>query len=202
MKEKDKENYDPSNPSSHVNYRYMNTPQRNERMKRLHDVVRSKTRSLQALRKGISRVLQNNSMTIDSDMHDDLLAIMRSHSATVYERFGEESFQALFWRQQLQASALKNIRSMRWHPTMIKWCLLLYRSSSKAYEMVRKTGIFKLPSGRTLRDYTHFAPAVCGFNASYLQLIEAAGRTKPLHLSKQVALLMYVKEGLAKRQVL
>ena len=185
MKEKDKENHDPSNPSSHVNYHYMNTPQRNERMKRLHDVVRSKTRSLQALRKGISRVLQNNSMTMDSEMHGDLLTIMKSHSSTVYEKFGEESFRALFWRQQLQASALNDMRPMRWHPTMIKWCLLLYRSSSKAYEMVRKTGIFKLPSGRTLPDYTHFPPAVCGFNASSdQQLTEAAGRTKPLHLSK------------------
>ena len=133
------------------------------------------------------------------DIHRDLLSIMKSHTAAVSEKFGEESFQALFWQQQLQASSLGNLRSMRWHPVMIKWCLL-HRSSSKAYEMVRKTGVIHLPSGRTLRDYTHFAPSLCGFNASSdQQLLEAANQTKPHHLSKQVVLLvdeMYVKEGL------
>ena len=72
--------------------------------------------------------------------------------------------------------------------------------SSSAYETIRKTGILKLPSGRTLRDYTHFAPSVSGFTASSdVQLVEASNQTKPLHLSRHVILLideMYVKEGL------
>ena len=170
-------------------------------MQHLHKAVRAKTKSLEALRKGISRILQNGSVKMDSDIHSDFLSIMKSYTAAVNEKFGEESFQALFWRQQLQASSLGNSWSMRWHPVMImiKWCLL-HRSSSKAYDMVRKTGVFHLPSGRTLRDYTHFAPATCGFNASSdEQLLEAANKTKPHHLSKQVVLLvdeMYVKEGL------
>ena len=82
---------------------------------------------------------------------------------------------------------------------MIKWCFL-HRSCSKAYEMLRKTGVFHLLSGRTLRDYTHFAPATYGFNASSdEQLLEDASKTKPHHLSKQVILFVdeiYVKEGL------
>ena len=201
MKERESdETRDPASPSSHTNYRFLTTPERNERMQRLHKVVRAKTKSLEAMRKGISRILQNNSVKMDSDTHNDLLSIMRSYTAAVNKKFGEESFQALFWQQQLQASSLGNLRSMRWHPVMIKWCLLLHRSSSRAYEMVRKTGVFHLPSGRTLRDYTHFAPAMCGFNASSdQQLLDAASQTKPHHLSKQVVLLvdeMYVKEGL------
>ena len=122
------------------------------------------------------------------------------YTAAVNKKFGEDSFQALFWQQQLQASSLGNSQTTRWHSVMIKWCLLLHRSSSTVYKMVRKTGVFHLPSGRTMRDYTHFAPAMCGFNTSSdQQLLDAASQTKPHHLSKQVVLLvdeMYVKEGL------
>ena len=89
---------------------------------------------------------------------------------------------------------------MRWHPILIKWCLLLFRKSSSAYETIRKTGILKLPSGRTLRDYSHYTASVPGFTAaSDVQLKEASSRTKPRHLSHHVILLideMYVKEGL------
>ena len=51
MKQADKENRDPSNPSSRVNYRYLNTPERNDRMRRLHNELRVKVRSLQAIRR-------------------------------------------------------------------------------------------------------------------------------------------------------
>ena len=81
-----------------------------------------------------------------------------------------------------------------------KWCLLLFRKSSSAYETIRKTGILKLPSGRTLHDYSHYTASVPGFTAaSDVQLKEANSRTKPQHLSHHVILLideMYVKEGL------
>ena len=41
--------------------------------------------------------------------------------------------------------------------------------------MVRKTGIFKLPSGQTLRDYTHFAPAMSGALVGYVDLGDING---------------------------
>ena len=92
MKERESdETRDPASPSSHTNYRFLTTPERNERMQRLHKVVRAKTKSLEAMRKGISRILQNNSMKMDSDTHNDLLSIMRSYTAAVNKKFGEES---------------------------------------------------------------------------------------------------------------
>lgn len=72
-----------------------------------------------------------------------------------------------------------------------------YRSSG-AYEALRSRGVIKLPSGRTLRDYKHFAQAVTGFSVDYdKQLIDLAKKTSVL--AKHVGILvdeMYVKEGL------
>ena len=89
---------------------------------------------------------------------------------------------------------------MRWHPILIKRCLLLFRKSSSAYETIRKTGILKLLSGRILCDYSQYTASVLGFTAaSDVQLIEASSRTKPRYLSHHVILLideMYVKADL------
>ena len=71
--------------------------------------------------------------------------------------------QELFWKQQHEA-ATKDPRGMRWHPLMIRFCLYIQYQSSGAYETLRQSGILKLPSQRTLRDYTHHIEASAGFS--------------------------------------
>ena len=60
----------------------------------------------------------------------------------------------MFWNQQFEAAS-RNKHGMRWHPLMIRWCLYVQYLSSGAYEALRESGIIRLPSQRTLRDYTH-----------------------------------------------
>ena len=45
---------------------------------------------------------------------------------------------------------------------MVKWCLHLKMISSAAYHAMRSSGFIKLPSERTLRDYTHLFKAATG----------------------------------------
>ena len=78
--------------------------------------------------------------------------------------------------------------------------MYLHHKSSGAYKTLRDSGVIRLPSGRTLRDYRHFAPAKTGFSYDYdKQLIELSRTTKPTWLTKYLVILideMYVKEGL------
>ena len=63
---------------------------------------------------------------------------------------------------------------MRWDPLMIRWCLYLRHMSGRAYEMLRESGVIKLPSQRTLRDYTYYTQATMGFfDVVDRQLMEA-----------------------------
>ena len=68
-------------------------------------------------------------VTVDSDMHQDLEKIMEEEKKPTCH---QNSFQILFWEQQLNAARQCNANSMRWHPLMIRWCLYLRHQSQSA----------------------------------------------------------------------
>lgn len=185
-------------PSSHTNYRYLSTPEKIERMKNLHEVVRSKERLIQTLRKKIDHVIQEEGIEVDEAMHNDLVTIMKKHGQS--DDNLSDNFKDIFWQQQLRAASLKDTRSMRWHPAIIRWCLYLHHRSSGCYSTLRNSGVLTLPSERTLKDYKHFAPAVVGFSTSTdSQLLDQLKQQKPSHLAEYVGIIideMYIKEGL------
>ena len=125
---------------------------------------------------------------------------MGSSDSEVKRAFPEGSFRRLFWEHQLKASSVKDSRQMRWHPCMIRWCLNLKLLSSSAYHSLRTSGFIKLPSERTLRDYTHFIKSQSGFyNELDKMLATEAGLERLPEWQKHVVLLMdeiKVKESL------
>ena len=74
------------------------------------------------------------------------------------------------------------------HKLLIIKCLQ-YKSSS-AYEALRSTGVIKLPSGRTLRDYKHFAPPVTRFSDEYDKQLLDFAKKKSGVLSKHVGIMI------------
>ena len=76
---------------------------------------------------------------------------------------------------------------------------MIYRSSG-AYETLRDSGCIKLPSQRTLRDYTYYAKASIGFSKEVDEmLIDASGVKTCPERNKQVILLldeMHIREDL------
>ena len=60
-------------------------------------------------------------------------------------------------------------RGMRWHPIVIKWCLLIRQKSSQAYDVLRDSGFINLPSPRTLFDYSHYLKSSLGLNKDVIE---------------------------------
>ena len=125
---------------------------------------------------------------------------MVESKAQIHEKFPPDSFGRIFWEQQNKAAQLKSASAMRWHPLMVKWCLHLRHLSSAGYEAIRKSGCISLPTQRTLRDYTHYAKATCGFSIDVdRQLIDAADVATCPDWKKCVLLLMdeiHIREDL------
>lgn len=106
-------------------------------------------------------MVHDDGVVVDDDTSSDLAQIVMEEDEVVTRTFPEDSFQAIFWRQQKQA-AERSSRGVRWHPLFIKWCIYLRHQSSKAYDTLRESGCILLPSQRTLRDYTNCVKAAVG----------------------------------------
>ena len=162
--------------SSHVNYRYLTTPEKTARMTNLKAEVSQQKKKIESLQQKVKKLTEAEGMEVDDQMHDDLYSIMDEMSGQVEERFSEHSFERVFWNQQLEARKVKDRRQIRWHPAMIKWCLNLKLLSSSAYHSLKTSGILVLPSERTLRDYTHWMRSDAGFSDSVdEQLLKEVG---------------------------
>ena len=184
--------------SSHANFRYLNTPEKMDRLKNLSKLVRSKEKQIQDLHNRLAKTTETNGVRVGGEVHNDLVNIMNLHKKQ--HPTTDEKFSSIFWNQQLKAATVKDTRQMRWHPAMIRWCLYIHHRSSGAYSTLRNSGVIKLPSERTLSDYRHHAPSKCGFSvATDMQLLELLKHQKPAHLAKYVTVIldeMYIKEGL------
>ena len=125
--------------------------------------------------------------------------ILKEESHAILEKHPNESFKSIFWQQQLEAAS-RDKKHVKWHPSMIRWCLYLRHKSSKAYDVVRESGAIALPSQRTLRDYTHHVKAYTGFSVEVDQQLAQAGKlTTCKEHEKLVVLLldeMHVREDL------
>ena len=155
--------YEVSKSTSHTNIRYLNTPEKKSRIistKKRAQVAENEVSKLQA---NIKELTENRGELVDNELHKDLLGLMNENSERINTIYPEGSFANLFWKEQLKAASVKDPRQVRWHPLVIRWCLNLKLMSSSAYHATRTAGFIKLPSERTLRDYTHYFKHQSGY---------------------------------------
>ena len=177
--------------TSHVNYCHLSTPEKQERLSKLHDAARVARQRIRRLEERLKRAIEKLGEVVDKGTHEGLCSIVSDSDASISEKFPPESFGRLFWEQQKKALQAKSASGIRWHPLMIKWCLHLHHLSGSGYEALRKSGFITLPSQRTLRDYTHFADACSGFSCDVdQQLITAAEVDSCPEWKKKVVLLL------------
>jgi hypothetical protein len=121
-----------------------------QRLKKLEDQRKEidKTRKkLARLRSAMHDLIEKQSVLVDEALSKDLTSILKDSDIT--------PAQHIFLQEQVKASPQKNMVGMRWHPTMIRLALALHLTSPAAYELMRETGMVRLPSSRTLFDYSH-----------------------------------------------
>jgi len=125
------------------------------------------------LEQRIRSEIESRGESLSLSNSDDLKTIMQESGNYIRQTFGQNSFQSLFFEQQLKYNELRSKSSMRWHPMMIRWCLYLRSKSSKAYNGIRH--VLALPSERTLFDYSHATESGTGIKESVVaQLIKEA----------------------------
>lgn len=189
---------DGSDTSSHTNDRYLTTPEKKARMDGLRKRVHAAEEEVKRLKEKVHKLLEQGE-TVDKELHSDLANIMHENTDHIRNVYPENSFCRLLWDEQLKAAS-KDPRQVRWHPVLIKWCLNLKLLSSSAYHALRTSGFLKLPSERTLRDYTHYFTNRTGFQKEVHQQQLDEVKIESLSENRQYVSLildeMKIKEGL------
>jgi len=73
----------PTNPASSVNLRYLTTPQKIQRFRRLRLSFKHSQSQVERLKAKLAECLEKRSTEVDSDLHEDLLTIMEENTPNV-----------------------------------------------------------------------------------------------------------------------
>ena len=186
-------------PSSHANLSILSPSQLVTRLQLTQWQFRLSSKQLDRLKTKIMSVTETMGVQLDEEAHKGLQQIMAAESTRMAASL-PDGFQKLFWQQQDEAASKSNAKGMHWHPLMIKWCPYLRHRSSGAYELLRESGCIKLPSQRTLRDYTHFVKAATGFSSEVDEMVAQAGNVDKCEVYQRYVLLildeMHIREDL------
>ena len=145
--------------------------QKDKKLKDQQKKMQAALRRLDRLEKKFKEAIAAEGVNVSSDISDDLVDILRSNDLNPTQSF--------FLQQQLKASKAKSASGIRWHPSMIRFALALHMASPACYETARDSGMIKLPSQRTLYDYTHVNVAKEGVDDSVLDDISKVIRDLP-----------------------
>ena len=89
--------------SSHVNYRYLSSKEKNQRMANLHAELAQQRRKVAALKERVKKLTEERGVMVDEQLNDDWHSIMSELTKEVENDYPEGSFQRIFWNQQLEA---------------------------------------------------------------------------------------------------
>lgn len=108
-----------------------------------------------ALVQRLEAALSKDSVPVDEKLNGDFI--------NIFEGIPEGKvppFMKLFWEEQQKYLRTKHKSQLRYHPTVIKFCLSVAAKSSSAYDQLRLdkdgSGVLILPSQKTLRSYRNY----------------------------------------------
>ena len=88
---------------SHVNYRYLTTPEKVERMHKLHSAVRVSKHKISDLQEWLDRAIRKDGVRLNECTSNELVSILNKHN----QNPASETFSSIFWQQQLKAASTK-----------------------------------------------------------------------------------------------
>ena len=102
--------------------RYQSLPDIVSWLNEMHHEYRVVSKQLDRLKRKIAAVSEVVGITPDAEVHDDLKVTLLENTQFI-DGQPSNSFQRIFWQQQVEAASQNNAGTMRWHLLMIRWCL-------------------------------------------------------------------------------
>jgi hypothetical protein len=148
------------------NLRYMCTPERKRKYVLLRNAIINQRRRFKRLHTKLESISQG--VGLDEEVVRDLKPVVHDFQAHI-DQYGDDDFRKIFWNHQVKLMNTVNPNGRRYHPLFIRWCLNLMTVSPLAYNILKESNVFVMPSKRTLLDYTHWYSQKCGFQSEALE---------------------------------
>lgn len=75
-----------------------------------HDLQRNTKKKLERLKAKFAQSVEKNGVDLDADCHDDILKMVEECTGEALKNHSPDSFQHVFWQQQLQCACKKDKR--------------------------------------------------------------------------------------------
>ena len=95
------------NCSSRVNYRCLSTPEKVKRLRGLSQKNRELQKKVQRLQLKFDKLLETSSISLDDETSQDFEKIMEEEDHNINTQLPEDSFQAIFWKNQRELLSKK-----------------------------------------------------------------------------------------------
>ena len=164
---------DPTAVSSHAPYSCLTLQQKDQRLKNLKQTLKVAKQHIRRLEVKVRNLIDKEGLSLEEEDAGDIVTVINELDGRVRETYPEDSPHRIFWEQQKKYHSLNEKRQMKWHPLVLRFALNLKYISSSAYRAVRESGVIRLPSERTLSDYTHWATAHNGLQVEYVEHFKA-----------------------------
>ena len=74
----------------------------------------------------MQNIIEKNSVKVDTRCQELFMKITNEKKCSIFD---ENSAQYMLWEEQQKQASYKTLKSMRWHPVFIRWCLTIYLKS-------------------------------------------------------------------------
>ena len=84
--------------SSHVNYCYLDTPQKLKKMKNMHSTITKQKVQVKSLQDKLAHHLHSRGVQVEEELQTDFTKLIELYTKNVTDGNDAESFQSMFWK--------------------------------------------------------------------------------------------------------
>ena len=152
-------------------FSHLSPEQKASRLKNLSRVAHNLKHKVQRLQAKLDKMISDEAVDLSPEQGTLMSKLAKENQSKVTERWAENSPQRLLWEQQVKRNSVKGPGGMRWHPTIIRWCLSMYIKSPAAYKQLADSEFLYLPSQSTLKTYSNFTDNMPGVNPEIIKIL-------------------------------
>ena len=123
-----------AHPSDNTNHQYLPGPVLVDRLQKMSARIREQSRQITRLKQRLEEDIEMNGVTVSEETQTDISQIVQQNASFI-DTLHPNSFNRLFWEEQMKALMKSKAKGHRFHPLLVRLGLYLHHLSPGAYKV-------------------------------------------------------------------